>query len=122
MNTTEIKKEKNVIVVALAQPSDIARTLHAYEYALDLHRNGIKSELVLDGEGVKIVDGEIHEFIKPLYNEVLEKGILKVSCNFCANLFNVKEKLLKSNIALSSDAGHVSIGDMIKKGIEVIVV
>ncbi len=48
MDRTEIKNEKNVVVVALAQPSDIARTLHAYEYALDLDRNGIESELILD--------------------------------------------------------------------------
>lgn len=54
-----------MVVVALAQPSDIARTLHAHEYALDFDTNGIESELILDGEGVKIVDSEIHEFIKP---------------------------------------------------------
>ena len=122
MNTKEIKNEKNVVVVALAQPSDVARTLHAYEYALDLDRNGIESELVLDGEGVKIVDSEIHEFVKPLYEEAIEKGILKVACSFCANLFQVKEKLIKSNILLSDGTGHVSIGNMIKEGKEGVVV
>lgn len=86
-----------MVVVALAQRSDIARTLHAYEYALDLDRNGIESELILDGDRVKIVDGKIHEFIKLSYNEVIEKGNLKVACNFCADLFQVKEKLIKSN-------------------------
>lgn len=122
MDRTQIKNEKNVVVVALAQPSDIARTLHAYEYALDLNRNGIESELILDGEGVKIVDSEIHEFIKPLYNEVIQKGILKVACNFCADLFQVKERLIKSNTVLSSGPGHVSVGNMVKEGKEVIVV
>ena len=123
MNTTEIKNEKKVVVVvALAQPSDVARTLHAYEYALDLNRNGIDSELVLDGEGVKIVDGKISELIEPLYNEVIEKGILKVACNFCANIFQVKEKLIQSNLILSRGSGHVSIGNMIREGKEVLVV
>lgn len=76
----------------------------------------------MDGDGVKIVDDEIHEFIKPLYNKVIEKGILKVACNFCADLFQVKEKLIKSNIVLSSGPGHVSVGNMIKEEKEGIVV
>ena len=108
-----------MVVVALAQPSDIARTLHAYEYVLDLDTNGIESELILDGEGAKIVDSEIHEFIKPLYNGVIGKGILKVACNFCADLFQVKEKLIKSNTVSSSGPGDVSVGNMIKEGKEV---
>ena len=110
-----------MVVVALAQPSDIARTLHAYEYVLDLDTNGIESELILDGEGAKIVDSEIHEFIKPLYNEVIEKGILKIVCIFCTDFFQVKEKLIKSNTVSSSGPGDVSVGNMIKEGKEVIV-
>jgi predicted peroxiredoxin len=82
--------KNKAVVVSLTDPSDVARTLHAFEYALDLKRNGIESQIVLDGAGVKIVENEPHELIKPLYNEAIERGVLKEACNFCANIFGVK--------------------------------
>lgn len=110
------------VVVCLADPSDVARALHAFEYALDLKRNGIDSRLLLDGAAVKIVENEPHELIKPLYNEVIEKGVLKEACNFCANIFGVKDKLEVAKIKISSGPGHVSVGQLMKDGNQVIVV
>ena len=76
----------------------------------------------MDGDGVKIVDDEIHEFIKPLYNEVIEIRILEIVCIFCTDFFQVKEKLIKSNTVSSSRPGDVRVGNMIKEGKEVRVV
>jgi hypothetical protein len=114
--------KNKAVVVSLTDPSDVARTLHAFEYALDLKRNGIESQIVLDGAGVKIVENEPHELIKPLYNEAIERGVLKEACNFCANIFGVKDKLQGANIGISSGPGHVSVGKLMNDGNEVIVV
>jgi hypothetical protein len=121
-NQDKKQTSSKAVVVSLADPSDVARTLHAFEYALDLKRNGIDSQLLLDGAGVKIVENELHELIKPSFNEVIEKGVLKQACNLCANIFGVKDKLERAKIKISSGPGHVSVGQLIKDGNQVIVV
>jgi hypothetical protein len=118
-DNTQVEK---ATVVLLANPSDVARTLHAFEYAVDLNKNGIPTKMFLDGEGVKIVEKEPHEFIKPLYEHVLQEGILQQACNFCANIFGMKDKLQKANIPLSTGPGHVSIGRLVREGNAVLVV
>ncbi len=114
-----------IAVVSLVDPSDHPRMLHAFEYILDLRNNRIDAELFLDGASVKIVEmlaKDPKDMIKPLYDKAVTEGMLKEACNFCAGVFNVKDKMLDSKIKLSPENEHISIGRLIKEGYQVITV
>ncbi len=114
-----------VAVVSLVDPVDHARMLHAFEYIFDLKDNGIQAELFLDGASVKIIEmleKNPSDMIKPLYDKAVKEGLLKEACNFCATAFKVKEKMLSSNIKLSPENRHISIGRLMKEGYQIITV
>lgn len=115
-----------VAVISLTDPSaDHARMLHAFEYVLDLTNNGINAELFLDGSSVKIIDfldKNPKDLIKHLYDKVIQEGYLKEACHFCANAFSVKEQITNSNITLSPENKHISIGRLAKEGYQIIIV
>ncbi len=114
-----------VAVVSLADPAEHARMLHAFEYIFDLKNNGIQAELFLDGASVKVVEmleKNPSDLIKPLYDKAVKEGLLKEACNFCANAFNVKDKMLSSNIKLSPENKHISIGRFMNQGYQIITV
>lgn len=114
-----------VAVLSLVDPADHARMLHAFDYVLDLHNNGIQAELFLDGASVKIIEmleKNPEDMIKPLYDKAVSEGLLKEACNFCATAFNVKDKMVSSKIKLSPENKHISIGRLIKEGYQVITI
>ena len=117
---------ERVAVVSLVDPSvDHARMLHAFEYVFNLKDNGIQAELFLDGASVKIVDfvyTNPDDIIKPLYDGAVKDKLLEEACNFCANAFNVKEKIAAgSNIKLSPENHHISIARLIKEGYRILI-
>ncbi|MDE1767202.1 MAG: DsrE family protein [Thaumarchaeota archaeon] len=112
-------------IVTLTDPSDHARIYHAFLYLFDLRDNGLEADLFLDGAGVKIIDTlekNPSDIIKPLYDRAVRDGLIKEACGFCANAFAVKDKIVKSNINLSPENEHVSIGKLVKEGYAVITV
>jgi hypothetical protein len=115
---------ERVAVVSLVDPSvDHARMLHAFEYIFDLKNNGIGAQLFLDGASVKIVDfiyNNPSDIIKPLYDSAIKDRLLEEACNFCADAFKVKEKIVDSNIKLSPENHHISIARLIKEGYRII--
>ena len=114
-----------IAVMSLVDPAiDHARMLHAFEYAFDLKNNDIQVHLFLDGASVKIVDfvqKNPDDMLKSLYDKAIKKGLLEEACNFCANAFTVKEKILSSRIKLSPENEHISIGRLVKEGYQIIV-
>lgn len=115
-----------VAIISLTDPvTDHARMLHVFEYVLDLKNNGINAELFLDGSSVKIIDfleKNPKDPITHLYDKVIKEGYLKEACNFCANAFSVKKKITNSNITLSPENKHISIGRLVKEGYQIITV
>jgi hypothetical protein len=51
-NHNHTQREKTTADL-LANPSDVVRTLHVFEYAIDLNRNRIPTKMLLDGEEVR---------------------------------------------------------------------
>jgi hypothetical protein len=51
-NHNHTQREKTTAVL-LVNPSDVARTLYAFENAIDLNRNRIPTKMLLDGEEVR---------------------------------------------------------------------
>ncbi|MGI9009844.1 MAG: hypothetical protein ACR2F1_01475 [Nitrososphaeraceae archaeon] len=114
-----------VAVISLTDPSDHARMLHVFEYVLDLKNNGINAELFLDGSSVKIVDfleKNPKDPIKQLYDKVIQEGYLKEACHFCVSAFSVKQQITNSNITLSPENKHISIGRLVKERYQIIIV
>ena len=113
-----------VAIVSLVDPvADHARMLHAFEYVFDLKNNGIHAELFLDGASVKVIDflqKNPNDIIKALYYRAIREGVVKEACNFCANAFGVKAKVLSSNIQLSPENQHISIGRLMKDDYQII--
>ncbi len=112
-------------VIALTGPDDHPRIYHAFLYLFDLVDNGIQADLFLDGAAVKSVD-ELEknpsDIIRPLYDRAMREGLIKEACGFCANAFKVKDIISESNVKLSQDDRHISIGKLVKDGYRIVLV
>lgn len=112
-------------VITLAGPHEHARIYHAFLYLHDLKNSGFQAELFLDGESVKIIDAlekNPDDVIKPLYDKAIRDGLLKQACNFCATVFNVKNKFEDSNIELSPENSHINLGGLAKNDYQLLAV
>jgi hypothetical protein len=102
-----------------------ARALHALMYARELSENGYSVVLIFDGAGT----GWAMEFSKPEhpfnthYKKLVEMGMVEEICDYCAEKFEIKEKLVERQKMYLTGAyeGHPSLLKWIEKGYEVIV-
>lgn len=112
-------------IISLVDPSDHPRTYHAFLYLYDLKDSGINVELFLDGASVKIIDElekNPNDIIRPLYDRAVRDGLIKQACGFCANAFNVKDKILETKIQMTAEDEHIAIGKLIKDSYRIITI
>ena len=91
-------------VVSRTDPSDVARTLKAFEYSLKNKRNSIQSDHILDDAFRKTAENVPHEIAKPPYDHVTVEGLLEEADNFCDSIFGLKDKLELRHMS------HMSVG------------
>lgn len=106
-------------IVLLADSSsheNLGRVLHAMQYAKQARQEGMEAEIIFDGGGVewpaKLADEDhkLHE----MYSQMKEQDIIKGVCEFCADAFDVSDKLDKNGETfLDEDEGHPNIGKKI---------
>lgn len=117
--------ETKYAIVTLTNPSDHARIYHAFLYLFDLKASGIQAELFLDGTAVRIVE-ELEknpsDMIKPLYDRAVREELIQEACGFCANAFKVRDVMMKSKINLSPENEHIRVGDLAKRGYQILVI
>jgi hypothetical protein len=89
-------------VISVTDPSDVAITVKAFEFALKVKRNIIPSEHILDDAFRKTSEKGPHEIAKPSYDDdVTMEGLLEEAHNFCDSIFSLKDKV---------EIGHMSVG------------
>jgi hypothetical protein len=64
-------------VVSLADPSDVARTVKAFEYSFKMKRNSIQSDHILDDAFRKTAERGPHEKAKRPYDDITMEGLLE---------------------------------------------
>lgn len=104
----------------------MARAVHALLYSKELKEHGHEVVLVFDGAGTEWasewLDPESQDKLKPMYEALRKEGVTQVICDFCANAFQVKEKLKAQGQALTSEyQGHPSIAKWADQGYQIVV-
>lgn len=104
----------------------MARAVHALLYARELKKHGHEVTLVFDGAGTEWAEEwsnvESQNKLKPMYEELRKEGITQVICDFCANAFQVKDKLKTQKQELVAEyQGHPSIAKYADQGYQLVV-
>ena len=103
-----------------------ARAVHALLYARELKERGHEVVLIFDGAGTEWAEEfsnpDSQSKLKATYDELRKLGVVEVVCDFCANAFQVKERLAARQAPLIAEyAGHPSIAKWIEQGYALIV-
>jgi hypothetical protein len=69
-------------------PSDVARTLKAFEYSL-IKMNSIQSEHILEDALRRTAEKGPHEIAKPSYDHVTVEGLLEEAYRFYDSIFGL---------------------------------
>lgn len=97
---------KKILFVLLADKStheNMARALHALLYSKQASEKGMTTELIFDGGGTEwATKFPKSEHLKGLYESLLDKGVIKGVCAFCAKAFHVEDELKTLGPILSS--------------------
>ncbi len=118
---------KKILIVLLADKStheNMARALHALLYAKQAKAKGLEAELIFDGGGTEwAAEFPKNEHFKKLHQELIDDGVIKGVCAFCAKAFKVEDELkaLGANF-ISEDSGHPDIGARIADGWQVLII
>lgn len=104
----------------------MARAVHALLYSKELKEHGHDVVLLFDGAGTEWVSEwttpESQDKLKPMYEELRKAGITQVICDFCANAFQVKEKLKTQGQELTAEyQGHPSIAKWVDQGYQPVI-
>lgn len=119
--------DKKILIILLADKStheNMGRALHALLYAKQAKAKGLEVELIFDGGGTEwAVEFPKSEHLKTIYQELLDTGVIKGVCTFCAEAFHVTDELksLGANF-ISEDNGHPDIGARIADGWEPLII
>ncbi len=104
----------------------MARAVHALLYSKDLRGHGHEVALVFDGAGTEWVSEwtspQSDHKLKTAYEELRKTGVIQVICDFCANAFQVKEKLKTQGQELTAEyQGHPSIAKYADQGYQLVI-
>ncbi len=117
----QIKKKA---IILLSGEDEHAKAFHALLYALDLNEHGLEVKLYFDGEGTawsrKLQEPD--EKLRQYFDQAMEKGLIDTVCNYCAHAFKSIEQAKSLNVKLSSEGGHIPVGEMAREGYELITV
>lgn len=114
-----------LLIVLLSDDSNhenMARALHALLYAKQAEEAGMETKLIFDGGGTvwasKFAKGK---HFKPLYEALIQKGVVEGVCSFCAGAFKVEDELKQlESTFLNEDSGHPNIGKRAAEGWQII--
>jgi hypothetical protein len=103
----------------------MARAVHALLYARELAEKGCQVVLIYDGAGTGWAN-ELRKPENPLnkhYLKVKELGLVEEICDYCAEAFEVKEKLpeIQRKLLVGDYEGHPSLVRWVEKGYHIIV-
>ncbi|PIR58957.1 MAG: hypothetical protein COU69_02775 [Candidatus Pacebacteria bacterium CG10_big_fil_rev_8_21_14_0_10_56_10] len=115
---------KKLLIVLLADSNgheNLARALHALLYAKQAHAAGVSTKLIFDGGGTEWAAAlPSHQHLRPLYQQLVEAGVIEGVCEFCAKAFEVYDQLKDGEVQLvSEDQGHPNIGAKLADGWQV---
>jgi len=118
---------KKILIILLADKStheNMGRALHALLYAKQVKAKGLEVELIFDGGGTEwAAEFPKNEHFKELHRELLEGGVIKGVCSFCAKAFKVEDELKALGADfISKDSSHPDIGARIADGWEVMII
>lgn len=117
-----MKKTAFVILAAGEEPESMGRVVNALMGALEFKDTGEEIQLIFDGAGTMAAAA----FADPdhKYNELFEKVrcCIRGACGYCADAFEVTEKVEKAGIPLISEfKGHPSFRGLINEGFNILV-
>jgi hypothetical protein len=121
----EVKGKYAIILQAGNETNEgKARAVHALLYAKELAEKGYQVALIFDGAGT----GWANELRKPEnpfhqhYVRIKELGLVEEICDYCADLFDVKENLPEQQrkLLVGDYEGHPSIVRWIEQGYKII--
>lgn len=102
---------------------------HSMVYSRELHEAGHEVRLIFDGAATEWLAkwGDPQDADGPgmggFFTQLKEAGVAYAVCDFCANIFKVREQLKSTNEPLASEyLGHPSIADLASRGYQLIVI
>lgn len=107
--------------------NDPCRRNHAFMYALDLHRQGHETKIILEGEGTQSLRDRTGRFGE-LFAEAVEANVLVGACKTasggCASDDPARSVAALAETAglplLDTMGGHAGIGPFVKDGYEIV--
>lgn len=89
----------------------MARAVHALLYATELKEEGYEVVLIFDGAGTtwydELSDPASQSPILSKYEAFKKTGVVEIVCDYCADSFKVKDRLLsRQSLLLSEYKGH----------------
>ncbi|WKY49158.1 hypothetical protein Q5O24_07565 [Eubacteriaceae bacterium ES3] len=92
---------------------------HVLLNTLDMNTKGIHTEIVVEGEAVKLIE-TLENSNNKLYLEVKEKNYIAGICKACSTNFKVLSVNEKTGIPILGDMkGHPSFTSFLKNGYEI---
>ncbi|MBN1534851.1 MAG: hypothetical protein JXA20_19425 [Spirochaetes bacterium] len=112
---------------------DVCRQNHAFMYALDLHRQGHETRIIVEGPATRLFDerlGDRESKFYGLFAEAKELGLIAGACGAAsAGCANRKDDVVISDLVsregvnlLSGMYGHAGIGSYADQGYELVIV
>ncbi len=117
-----MKKTAFIILADGKEPESVGRVVNALMGALEFKDSGEEIQIIFDGAGTQAAAA----FADPehKYNELFEKvrGFVRGACSYCADAYEVTEKVEKAGIPLISEfKGHPSYKNLINEDFNVVV-
>ncbi|WKY45914.1 hypothetical protein Q5O14_07410 [Eubacteriaceae bacterium ES2] len=92
---------------------------HVLLNTLDMNTKGIHTEIIIEGEAVKLIE-QLESNNNKLYQEAKEKGYIAGVCKACSIKFDVLPVNENSGLTILSDMkGHPSFCSFLKNGFEI---
>ena len=120
--------EKYAIILQAGKESHegSARAVHAFLYARELKEHGHEVVLIFDGAGTEwaeeLSNPASTSKLKPAYEQLKERGIVEVICDYCATAFQVRTPLAeRGRLLIAEYEGHPSIAKWIDEGYRLII-
>jgi hypothetical protein len=113
--------QKKVLLVAFqGQPMCF---IHVLLNGLELQAKGHQCKIIIEGEATRLIPEVSQEghFLNPVYQQMLEKGLLEGVCRACSQKMQVLENIKKEGLPLLDDmSGHPGMVKYIEQGFEII--
>lgn len=104
-----------------------ARMFHSMVYSKELHEKGHEVRLIFDGAATEWLAkwGDPQDaddrVMGGFFNQLKDAGLAYVVCDFCANAFRVRDKLVAQGEPLLAEyLNHPSIASLVDDGFQIV--